>query len=1217
MADVEIRLKFIRENIAAFKQTIDEIQSLNTAANKPLKADARNLIAELKKVKDEAQKAGDELEKLASKRIKKPKVDAVQDAATSPTVQNNVAPITRSIKEAADFANAEVAKLKAQAKAAAEDILKTIVGAEVQAAQLRLQASSNPIKAAADLANKEAALSKATAARIVEVAQFNASTAVLNAKDIAASQQALAISAKAALENNSLLGRFRSLKAESEKILSSIRVNFNKVVAEEKIALGKPSTTIQTPLASPQQASGSGAAATVKGFVGATIIIEAFSAAIQAARQQFKNFIDTGDELALLSDKTGIAVEKLSALKFAADQNDTSLNALSSGFKFLSLALTKAGADSGPAAAALQALGLDAEKLKNAGLDEAFLQIATEIKTLKLESEQIAITQAIFGRGGESLIPLLKQGEDGIKKFTDRAKELNIVTSEDSARGADKLRDRFKEFQAITEADFGRGFAAALPELNKFQDKLLELRGTARDDGGLFGDIFKTGAGFATDILTITGETKNLIEKIQAIENPFDKYFDTAEKTNVALGNAKTEIGFIKSAFNLAQLAVAGINDVVIGLGGLIELTGGLIGNFVTAPLLIATELLGQLIKKVNAEVGQSIIDFGKSSFDLTEGFRKTGAEALLAEADISKLYKTLKDASKVKIDPSIPQVLQGDGLRGGALDRTPQPEKPKRVTGFTGLFEKDAKDKKEKDTLASRIALQRAELEAEFSKLEASIKASNRVIDDGFAAGLISIADAYSARLVLIGAQSKAQRELLEKEAETLRNGIEEAISKKDLVKENMLKAQLVKVEAQLSIQDLSLQESKDTLKKWKKDQEANLKDIRVGIALDFAELSGKFDADAFIANTQKQFSGKRIVLQTELASAQQKGEVDNTIKLENDLRLLDIKERTVIAQGRFNAALEDQDRISQAADRELAKVQEQVQAGKLGDIEASLQIEAIQARLIANLDPIREKLNEASQAFPREAARNIEEAGIRVDELGRKIAQAQPQILSIGQVFSNVFQNQIGGAISNAILGVTSLKDAIINMIKQAVAQIIASNVIKILGQLAKAAGFSSGGSVPGGVSPIPTDASAAAGYYAEGGHIRGRGTETSDSIPAWLSHNEYVIPANRVRQYGVGFFDAIRKGLIKNVPAAYNNLAKTSQSIKNSTATLGRYAAGGLAQASGLSVQLVNNGTPQQVVSQDFDLQAMVVRIVTEDVKRGGVINSAIENSGRRRR
>jgi hypothetical protein len=44
------------------------------------------------------------------------------------------------------------------------------------------------------------------------------------------------------------------------------------------------------------------------------------------------------------------------------------------------------------------------------------------------------------------------------------------------------------------------------------------------------------------------------------------------------------------------------------------------------------------------------------------------------------------------------------------------------------------------------------------------------------------------------------------------------------------------------------------------------------------------------------------------------------------------------------------------------------------------------------------------------------------------------------------------------------------------------------------------------------------------ADGGAIYGAGSETSDSIPAWLSHNEYVHTAAAHRYYGTGAMDAI---------------------------------------------------------------------------------------------
>jgi TP901 family phage tail tape measure protein len=49
-------------------------------------------------------------------------------------------------------------------------------------------------------------------------------------------------------------------------------------------------------------------------------------------------------------------------------------------------------------------------------------------------------------------------------------------------------------------------------------------------------------------------------------------------------------------------------------------------------------------------------------------------------------------------------------------------------------------------------------------------------------------------------------------------------------------------------------------------------------------------------------------------------------------------------------------------------------------------------------------------------------------------------------------------------------------------------------------------------------------AGGAYASGGHVRGPGTATSDSIPAYLSNGEYVIKAAAVAKYGTSMFDRL---------------------------------------------------------------------------------------------
>ena len=45
-----------------------------------------------------------------------------------------------------------------------------------------------------------------------------------------------------------------------------------------------------------------------------------------------------------------------------------------------------------------------------------------------------------------------------------------------------------------------------------------------------------------------------------------------------------------------------------------------------------------------------------------------------------------------------------------------------------------------------------------------------------------------------------------------------------------------------------------------------------------------------------------------------------------------------------------------------------------------------------------------------------------------------------------------------------------------------------------------------------------------FADGGHVRGAGSATSDSIPAYLSNGEYVVRAAAVAKYGTRMFDQL---------------------------------------------------------------------------------------------
>lgn len=114
-----------------------------------------------------------------------------------------------------------------------------------------------------------------------------------------------------------------------------------------------------------------------------------------------------------------------------------------------------------------------------------------------------------------------------------------------------------------------------------------------------------------------------------------------------------------------------------------------------------------------------------------------------------------------------------------------------------------------------------------------------------------------------------------------------------------------------------------------------------------------------------------------------------------------------------------------------------------------------------------------------------------------------------NVGQFFTDMWQG-IVNAFNTAVATITGVFNQLL-----ATAQRVLQPILDLLQAIASLAA-----SVGGSTATTPV---AAAG----GGHIRGPGTATSDSIPAWLSDGEFVIKARSVAKYGLGLLTAINQG------------------------------------------------------------------------------------------
>jgi phage-related protein len=131
---------------------------------------------------------------------------------------------------------------------------------------------------------------------------------------------------------------------------------------------------------------------------------------------------------------------------------------------------------------------------------------------------------------------------------------------------------------------------------------------------------------------------------------------------------------------------------------------------------------------------------------------------------------------------------------------------------------------------------------------------------------------------------------------------------------------------------------------------------------------------------------------------------------------------------------------------------------------------------------------------------------------------------------VFSTV-ASTINGAIDSVVGFVKSLSDQIVSTFNDAVNSVIGF----FSGLVDRVMGFfktiiDGAKSVVKAISDATSTGSGGSGDqsqgFAGGGHVRGPGTSTSDSIRGWLSNGEFVMPTRAVEHFGLSFMEMIRR-------------------------------------------------------------------------------------------
>jgi hypothetical protein len=183
-----------------------------------------------------------------------------------------------------------------------------------------------------------------------------------------------------------------------------------------------------------------------------------------------KSFADAGSRLYDLSQRTGLSVEALSALQFAAQQSGTSLDAVEVAIKKMEVGLTKAADGSKEMIGALDDIGLKVSDFQGMNPEQMFAKISGAIAAIPDPARKAAAAVALFGKSGTQLLPMIND----FKALEAEGKKLGAVMSTEDAKAADALGDAFGALQAAVTGAAMKIGASLAPSLTALAIRLAD-----------------------------------------------------------------------------------------------------------------------------------------------------------------------------------------------------------------------------------------------------------------------------------------------------------------------------------------------------------------------------------------------------------------------------------------------------------------------------------------------------------------------------------------------------------------------------------------------------------------------------------------------------------------------------------------------------------------------------------------------------------------------
>jgi hypothetical protein len=280
-------------------------------------------------------------------------------------------------------------------------------------------------------------------------------------------------------------------------------------------------------------------------------------------------FSEMGDQLAKMSARTGISVESLSELGYAAQQSGTDMETLEGGVRKLQKFLVAAAQGSDSALSVLRDLGLTLGDLGRLTPDQQFERIADRIARIPDPALRAATAMELFGKTGTALLPLMQDGARGIQELRNQARELGLVIRTEDAVAAEKFGDTLDDLWKVIRSGIFAVGMAVVPLLQDWALAAIQVAKVTsdwvRNNQQLIVTVFKVLVG----IVAVGAAIMVLGVLVYGTGAAFGIAASLITGVGAVLGTISTVIAALLSPIGLVSVAIVGLAGYLLYASGL------------------------------------------------------------------------------------------------------------------------------------------------------------------------------------------------------------------------------------------------------------------------------------------------------------------------------------------------------------------------------------------------------------------------------------------------------------------------------------------------------------------------------------------------------------------------------------------------------------------------------------------------------------------------